>query len=81
MLPSHIKLNSDGDRGFFIDLRTGELFKLNATGLRILQCLQSDTPENQIADIIVAEFKVDKTKVQEDILYFLGRIKTLETLQ
>jgi len=81
MLPSHIKLNSDGDRGFFIDLRTGELYKLNRTGLRVLQCLQSDTPDNQIADIISMEFEVDKTKAQQDIHYFLERIKTLETLQ
>jgi len=81
MLPNHIKLNSDGDRGFFIDLRTGELFKLNNTGLRILQCLQSDTPVNQIADIIATEFEVEKSKAQKDIQYFLGRIKTLETLQ
>ena len=81
MLPTHIKLNSDGDRGFFIDLRTGELYKLNNSGLRILQCLQAGTPMDQISDIIAAEFDVDKSRAAEDVNYFLERINALETLQ
>lgn len=81
MLPKHIKLNSDGKQGFFIDLRTGELYTLNSTGLRILQSLQSGTPEDQVADIISSEFHVDREKAGKDVQYFLDQIRALETLQ
>ncbi len=78
MIPDYIRFFTESDRGFFIDLRTGDLYKLNATGVRTLQALQSGMDPGQISGVITSEFDVGYDQARMDIEQFIQKLQNPE---
>jgi hypothetical protein len=81
MLPAYIKSCCEGERGFFIDLRTGELYRLNTVGVCVMQSLNQGIPLEQLPEIISSEFEVSYDQANEDITKFMKLIQKLEELK
>jgi len=64
------------DGAIVLDIRQGQMFKLNLVGSRILELLESGSTEEQITDAISREFCVDIESVRKDIAEFLEELKT-----
>ncbi|MBN2054038.1 PqqD family protein [bacterium] len=78
MISDHFAFHGTAERGFFMDLRTGDLYRLNPTGIRIIQSLRSGMTPDQLAQVISAEFEVGYDQAEHDITRFLQRLAALE---
>jgi Coenzyme PQQ synthesis protein D (PqqD) len=81
VIPQHIKYYCSGDRGFFIDFRTGELYRVNLTAMRIMDSLNSGVAQTQLPEIICSEFDVGYDQAKADIDQFIREFTELEPLK
>jgi len=77
MIPPHIKFYSEHGKGYFIDFRTGELYRLNPVGVRILESLQCGMSRDQLPDIVASEFTIGYDQAAIDIDRFLEKFYAL----
>lgn len=77
-MQDHIELYCDKDRGFFIDKRTGDLFRLNPVGALILNAKKAGKSETAIIEEICREFSVNANEAAADFQKFSERLKEQE---
>jgi len=64
------------DGAVVLDIRGGQMFRLNRVGSRILELLGSGLTEFQIADQVSSEFGADRATVVRDLEEFLTRLRS-----
>jgi hypothetical protein len=63
-----------GDKGILVDLRTGAIYELNATGFRIWESLQSGVPLVEIVRLLETEFSAPASEIQADVDGLIARL-------
>ncbi len=58
------------DSGFLFNPATGESFKVNATGAKVLALLKDGLSEDEIIAKITSEYEVEERELSRDILDF-----------
>lgn len=74
---SHLAMN---DEGFMFDPTTGDSFVVNQTAMFIVQSLQDERTENEIAELLVERYDVSRDDALRDIADFTSRLKSLQLL-
>jgi hypothetical protein len=75
-----IRLAHGGGEGTVLNLGSGEMFALNATGSRIIELLNNGTAEPEIADIIQREFVAGDQSLTLEIHEFLSQLANLQII-
>ncbi len=58
------------------------IVKNNETATFIVECLKSETTENQIVDKILSEYSgVDRSTVQKDVAVILDKLRSIGALE
>ena len=70
-LDSGVRSTCNDDGGTLLDISRGQIFRLNATGSRIVALLQLGQDESRIIDSICQEFYIARTSAQTDVSDFL----------
>jgi hypothetical protein len=63
------------DGAVILDVKRGQIFRLNLTGSRILQLLRSGAEEPEIACMLVREFSADPATAESDTNVFLTALR------
>ena len=63
------------ESGFVFDPVSGHSFTVNETGLSILRALQQDRHLDTLRAGLLAEFDIDETTLERDLLEFLGSLR------
>ncbi len=63
------------ESGFVFDPVSGHSFTVNETGLAILRSLQSDRHLDSLRERLLAEYDVEKTTLDRDLLEYLGSLR------
>jgi len=71
--------NQDG--AIVLDVRQGQMFKVNFVGSRILELLKSGSTESAIVDEIGREFGVRRDVAENDVQDFLQNLKTCHLIE
>lgn len=58
-----------------LDVKQGQLFKVNLVGSRILELLAARTPDSEIADAISREFEISRETATQDVQEFLQTLQ------
>lgn len=74
-LAEHIRSIHNRDGAVVLDIRHGQMFRLNFVGSRILELLKHDFTENQIVDELSREFGADRETVTADLRAFLAHLE------
>jgi Coenzyme PQQ synthesis protein D (PqqD) len=74
-ISGEIRSTHDVDGGTLLDISRGQIFRLNATGSRIFECLHLGQSESQIIDSISKDFDIARTSVQSDLTVFLQSLE------
>jgi len=72
-----IRTLSSTDGGVVLDLRSGQMFRVNQLGARVLDLLVHGDSPAQIALKLSVEFQVALTEVQTDVDEFVESLKLL----
>jgi hypothetical protein len=65
--------NQDG--AIVLDVRQGQIFKLNFVGSRIVELLKSGSSESEIVNKISGEFGVGRVLAENDVQEFIRTLK------
>ena len=57
-----------------LDLKSGVYYGLDAVGARIWQFMQEPRSIAQIRELIMAEYEVDRSECESDLMEFLGTL-------
>ncbi len=58
------------------------IIKNNETAAFIIECLKTDTTENEIVDRLLAEYKnADRPTVERDVANVLEKLRSIEALE
>jgi len=63
------------ESGFVFDPVSGHSFTVNETGLAILRSLQSDRHLDSLRERLLAEYDVERTTLDRDLLEYLGSLR------
>jgi hypothetical protein len=63
------------DGGVVLDIRSGKMFSLNATGSTIFQMLEQGSPEDRIVEELVRRFAIPTDVAKTDIAQFCEALK------
>ena len=63
------------DGAILLDVQRGQMFNVNLVGSRILELLESETPESVIADEISRQFSVSRDIANQDTHEFIHALK------
>ena len=63
------------ESGFLFDPVSGHSFTLNETGVAILRALQANRDLDKLRNRLLAEFDVDESTLDRDLLEFLGSLR------
>lgn len=63
------------DSGFVFDSNNGESFTLNKIGLEILQSLKEAKTEEEIAEVIINKYDVDRATFEQNYFDFIGMLR------
>ena len=74
-LSEQIRSTHDQDGAVLLDIRQGQMFRLNPVGSRILELLKLGYPESRITDEISREFCTDRETVKADLREFLSHLE------
>ena len=69
------------DGAIVLEIGQGQIFNLNLVGSRILELLESGTPESAIVDTISREFGVSKDVVDQDMQEFICALRERELIE
>jgi len=79
-----MKLNKNlaiSETGFIYHPVTGEAFKVNDTGKKILQLMQEDLSEKEISKRFVEQYEVDEVTFERYLVDFIGMLKQYQILE
>lgn len=69
------QMSSDmGEETVILNLKTGVYHSLNAVGARIWSLIQESKPVNDILDVIVKEYDVERDYCERDLLILLQKL-------
>jgi len=74
-LSEQIRSTHDQDGAVLLDIRQGQMFRLNPVGSRILELLKLGYPESRITDEISREFGANRETVKSDLREFLTHLE------
>jgi hypothetical protein len=74
-LSEHARSTHNQDGAVVLDIRHGQMFRLNLVGSRTLELLQSGLTESQIANVVSREFSAERNAVARDIEKFLVHLR------
>ena len=69
-IPPQVMSRLVGDETVLLDLASGVYFGLDGVGKRIWESIADGDRLGQAAEVIVAEYEVDETQAQADVLAF-----------
>jgi hypothetical protein len=69
------------DGAVVLDIRQGQMFRLNLVGSRMLELLKQGRDEAQIADEISRQFAVSREMVEADLKEFLSHLEKHHLLE
>jgi hypothetical protein len=61
--------------GFLFDPMSGHSFTLNETGVAVLEALQKNRDLRELRKVLIAEYDVDESTLDRDLLEFLGSLR------
>ena len=73
-LSDQIRSTHNQDGAVVLDIRQGQMFRLNLVGSRMLELLKLGYAESRIADEISREFGADRETVEADVREFLSHL-------
>jgi hypothetical protein len=62
------------DGAIVLDVQQGQMFNLNGVGSRILELLESGSPESDIVNVISQEFNNSPEAVENDLREFIASL-------
>jgi hypothetical protein len=74
-LSTHVRSTHNQDGGVVLDIRQGQMFRLNLVGSRMLELLKEGRSETQIADEISHQFAISREMVETDLKEFLAHLE------
>jgi len=74
-LSEHVRSTHNRDGAVVLDIRHGEMFRLNLVGSRMLELLKEGCTNAQIADAVSREFGVTHETVTKDLREFLAQLE------
>jgi hypothetical protein len=80
-LSEQIRSTHGQDGAVLLDIRQGQMFRLNPVGSRMFELLKLGYPESRIADEISREFGAGRETVKSDLREFLAHLETLGLLE
>ena len=80
-LSGHIRSTHNQDGAVVLDVRHGQMFRLNLVGSRIFELLKLGYPESRIAEEISREFGAARETVEADIREFLSHLEKHQLLE
>ncbi len=63
------------DGAIVLDVQQGQMFNLNRVGSRILELLESGSPESDIVNVISREFNASREAVESDVREFIESLR------
>ncbi len=63
-----------------MNLEKGQYFMMNQVGSRIWEIIQEPSTVNNIINILLGEFQVEKNQCKENVVEFLGKLKNAELI-
>lgn len=72
---NHILIRKGNSESFAVNLKSGEIYTLNETALRILVLCKEEANFNDALDRITKEFEGDPAEVKKDILSTIKAFK------
>lgn len=75
MLSQEVRSTHSQDGAVVLDIRHGQMFRLNLVGSRMLELLSVGCSEGQISDQISREFSVAREIVEADVHEFLTQLE------
>ncbi|HRI47884.1 MAG: PqqD family protein [Ignavibacteriaceae bacterium] len=76
-IPANVAVS---DTGFVFLPTTGETFTLNEIGKEILRMLQQNKNLDEITEIILENYDIDRMSLEKDINDFLAQLKNYSLL-
>lgn len=64
------------DSGFLFNPLSGDSYSVNPSGLHIIRLLKEGKAQDEIIDLILKEFKTDKSTVEKDLYDFSILLET-----
>jgi Coenzyme PQQ synthesis protein D (PqqD) len=80
-LSDDIRIAADGDEGILLDIRSGDMLRLNSTAVLIVSALRAGEEEAEIASRIAFIFTVPKESVLSDLRAFVESLEQLRLLR
>jgi len=78
---AELRSTHNHDGAVVLDIRHGQMFRLNLVGSRILELLKESRDETEIADQISAEFGAERDLVASDVREFLAQLERHQLLR
>lgn len=79
-LSDDIRLAADGDGGILLDIQSGDLLRLNSTGVFIVNAIREGEDEGEIVSRITAAFAAPKESVLSDLRTFVDSLEQLRLI-
>ena len=80
-LSEQVRSTHNQDGAVVLDIRQGQMFRLNLVGSRMFELLKLGYAESRIAEEISREFGAARETVEADIREFLSHLETHGLLQ
>jgi hypothetical protein len=80
-LSEQVRSTHNPDGAIVLDIRRGQMFRLNPVGYRILALLEAGHEEQRIADEISREFRITHDIVRNDVREFLAILEKHRLLE
>lgn len=80
-LSEHVRSTHNQDGAVVLDIRHGQMFRLNLVGSRMLELLKQGCTEMGIAQEISREFGADREVVESDLREFLKHLEKNHLLE
>ena len=80
-LSKQIRSTHNQDGAVVLDIRQGQMFRLNLVGSRMFELVKLGYPESRIADEISHEFGAAREIVQADLREFLNHLEKHHLLE
>ena len=74
-LSDGVRSTQSADGAVILDVKRGQIFRLNLTGSRILELLRSGAEESEISSMLVREFSADPATAELDANAFLTALR------
>jgi len=80
-LSGHVRSTHNQDGAVVLDIRHGQIFRLNLVGSRMLELLKGGCSEEQISDQISRDFSVPREIVETDLREFFAHLEKHHLLE